>query len=473
MPALYPPTTLSILGGGALVLAAVHVLVAPPTPLLVLLAAAATIGLATHPRLGPLGAALLVLVALPFARGADTYTFDVAGIPLRPHDAITAIGLLGGAIQAARVRRPLGAIGGTVALFLGVGLIALGLGLAGPNPLRDVFRDVRWWAFYLAAILAIVSGTRRADLMRGLLLGAMAVSVVMIVAALLPVIPGGLKEQELLYDRGTLRMQFGNSVFLVPAIAWFASRFLARPSWTLALQLLLLATALVLSLTRTSILAMLGVVLLVYLAAVLGWVRTLDARARSLAGGVALVVVMVASTGLAIGVVTLGTPPPEQVKSSGGQAGEQAIDRILFQDERSDLGSLERGRFTSYRAAAELIASAPILGLGFGSLVDVPYAYSEARAHTIGKSPGVDNAYLTIGMKAGIVGVAVFGAIMVLTLVTALRRRPRFRAWFVPAWLSVLVLTMTQAFAVSLYGPFGLALLVAAPALNRSPANRR
>jgi hypothetical protein len=35
--------------------------------------------------------------------------------------------------------------------------------------------------------------------------------------------------------------------------------------------------------------------------------------------------------------------------------------------------------------------------------------------------------------------------------------------WFLAAWLAILALTMTQSFAVSGYGPFGIALLAALP----------
>jgi O-antigen ligase len=107
-----------------------------------------------------------------------------------------------------------------------------------------------------------------------------------------------------------------------------------------------------------------------------------------------------------------------------------------------------------------------------GSLTDVGYAYSDARADTIGRAPGVDNAYLTVGLKAGIPGMIVFAALMLSTAWLALRRGGPMRRWFLPAWLGLLVLTMTQAFAASLYGPFVFGLLLVIPALVRGASRR-
>jgi hypothetical protein len=38
--------------------------------------------------------------------------------------------------------------------------------------------------------------------------------------------------------------------------------------------------------------------------------------------------------------------------------------------------------------------------------------------------------------------------------------------WFLPAWIGLMILSMTQAFAGSLYGPFVFALLIALPCLR-------
>jgi O-antigen ligase len=101
-----------------------------------------------------------------------------------------------------------------------------------------------------------------------------------------------------------------------------------------------------------------------------------------------------------------------------------------------------------------------------GSLTKVDYAYSEARANTIGYSPGVDNAYLTVGLKTGIPGMLVFGALVIVTFLVAIRRGGRMGRWFLPAWIGLMILSMTQAFAGSLYGPFVFALLIALPCLR-------
>ena len=101
------------------------------------------------------------------------------------------------------------------------------------------------------------------------------------------------------------------------------------------------------------------------------------------------------------------------------------------------------------------------------------YAYSEARANTIGWSPGVDNAYLTVGLKTGVPGIIAFAALVLTTLIVALRRGGRTARWFVPAWIGLLILSMTQAFAGSLYGPYVVALLVAFPCLTWGASVRR
>jgi hypothetical protein len=46
------------------------------------------------------------------------------------------------------------------------------------------------------------------------------------------------------------------------------------------------------------------------------------------------------------------------------------------------------------------------------------------------------------------------------------RRRDRLAWWFIPGWLGVVGLSVTQSFATSGYGPFGLSLLVVLLALR-------
>jgi O-antigen ligase len=353
-----------------------------------------------------------------------------------------------------------------LAIFLGLGVIAVGVGILLDHPARDIFRDVRWWIFYGAAVLALFGSASRAQLTRGLVIGMTVFAGLVIVAAILPIFSGGLKEQELLYDRGTLRMQFSNSAFLLPAIAYVAGAVLSRRRPIDVGWLLLLSTAVVLSLTRTSIATAILVVALVCVAdlfAVWRSGRPVLGRAGgvlglALAGSLALV--------LGVGIDIAGTPPASEIATSIDGGGEQPLDRILFQEARSDIGSLEEGRFPSYRAAADVIMSAPITGQGMGSLTKVDYAYSEARANTIGYSPGVDNAYLTVGLKTGIPGMLVFGALVIVTFLVAIRRGGRMGRWFLPAWIGLMILSMTQAFAGSLYGPFVFALLIALPCLR-------
>jgi O-Antigen ligase len=467
---LSPPI---LVGGAALAATAVLIVAFPPGPLGVVTAAIATVALALDRRLGPLPAALLVALAIPWGRGADTLTWEVAGLPIRPHDAIIGIGMLAAAPVLVRRRPRVSPTLVLLAILMTLGVIGVAVGLAADHPFRDIFRDVRWWAFYGAAILALFGATTRARIARGLLAGMTVFAFLVIVAALLPVFPGGLKEQELLYDRGTLRMQFGNSAFLLPAVAYAADAVLRRHRMVDTAWLLLLSTAVVLSLTRTSILAAVLVVGLVFLAGVAtrrGGRATLTGH---LQGALRLGIAGVLALAIGIGVDIAGTPPYSEIATSDGSSGEQPLDRIFFQEGRSDLGSLEEGRFPSYRAAAALIIESPVTGPGMGSLTRVDYAYSEARANTIGWSPGVDNAYLTVGLKTGIPGMIVFSGLVLATFIVTLRRGGRIARWFVPAWIGLVILSMTQAFAGSLYGPFAFALLIAFPCLTWGSSVRR
>jgi len=455
-----------VIGGLALAATALQVVVLPPGPVAVLTAAIATIALMTDRRLGPLPAALLVALAIPWGRGADTLTWEVAGLPVRAHDAIVLIGMLGALPVLVRRRPRPGPTLILLAIFLALGVIAVAVGLILDHPFRDVFRDVRWWIFYGAAVLALFGATTRAQITRGLLIGMTIFAVLVIVAAVLPIFSGGLKEQELLYDRGTLRMQFSNSAFLLPAIAYVASSVLARRRPLDVGWLLLLSTAVVLSLTRTSIATAILVVALVFVADLAAVTRAHGAVMSRARGALALALAGVLALVLGVGIDIVGTPPASEIATSIGNGGEQPLDRILFQEARSDIGSLEEGRFPSYRAAADEILSAPLTGKGMGSLTRVDYAYSEARANTIGYSPGVDNAYLTVGLKTGVPGMLVFAALVLATFFVALRRGGRMGRWFLPAWIGLMILSMTQAFAGSLYGPFVFALLIALPCLR-------
>lgn len=474
-------------GWAALVVAAASGVLLPAGWPAVLLAGAATVGLAADRRLGWLPAGLLVTIALPYGRGADVAPWMVAGYPLRPPDLAIGIALVGATVllvrERARIRERLSEpaartfVAATLVL-LAVGAMALGIGLLSDHAMRDVFRDVRWWGLYAAGLLAVVTGTSRANLQRGLLLGATALAVVVLVTAVGPAIEGGLKFSALTYDRGTLRMQFGNSVFLVPAVAYAVNATLRRPAvWRIG-WLALLFSAQVLTLTRTSILVTGMVMLLVGGGQILTGRLRINRPAAWRATAAAVLAVAAGFSG-AVGISELGTPATWTVAgSTTNSKPENPLDRITFGDEQSGItvivGSVASGgRFATYLNAMNVIVDAPVQGSGFGQLVDVRFAYNESRAHTIGKQPGVDNAYLTVALKAGALGVGALGALFVLPLVAAVRRSRRVpRGWYVAGWLGILVLTITQSFAVSGYGPYGVALLAALPFIGYARTRR-
>ena len=92
--------------------------------------------------------------------------------------------------------------------------------------------------------------------------------------------------------------------------------------------------------------------------------------------------------------------------------------------------------------------------------------------HTRNAQPGVDNAYLTAGIKAGAAGIAA----ITLLLLWPLRRflavpRRRMWAWYMPAWLGILGLSLIESFAVSGYAPFTLSALIALPLLRFRPTS--
>jgi len=479
---------LPLIGWVALLMAAASVVVLPAGWPAVVLAGVATVGLAADRRLGWLPAGLLVAIALPYGRGADVTPWAVAGYPIRPPDMVIGVALVGATVglvrDRARIRDRLAVPGATAfvvasGVLLLVGAAALLGGTLADFAMRDVLRDARWWAFYAAAPLAVLSGTSRASVARGLLLGATALAIVVVATAVGPVIEGGLKFSALTYDRGTLRMQFGNSIFLVPAVGyatWALLRHAVR--WRVG-WLALLFSAQVLTLTRTSLLVTIVVVLLVGAAQVLGGRRRRNWSLPSWRASAAVALALVVGFVGGIGVSRLGTPRTWTVAgSSSSSTPENPFDRITFGDEQSDItviiGSVASGgRFATYLNAMRVISDAPLLGNGFGQLVDVRFAYNESRAHTIGKQPGVDNAYLTVALKAGAVGVAALGALLLLPLVAAARRVRRIpRGWFVAGWLGILALSVTQSFAVGGYGPFGVALLAALPFIGYARTSR-
>lgn len=457
---LSPPV---VVGAAALALAMASAVVLPPNLWSVVLGVIAVAGLSRDPRLGVLPAGALALVAVPYGRAAENGLAEIAGIPIRFHEGIILAALLL-ALPALRRADLRSGIARLIAAVLAIGAVGLVLGAVEGNAARDILRDARWWGLYGFGLLALWAGTDRRAIARGLLVGATLYAGLLIAVVLLPPFAGALEERALAYDWGRLRLQFSNSIFLIPALAYVASRLTVRPGRRDTLWLLLLAVAIVLSVTRMSIVAGIGTVGLAFLwaawqhrarlslprfirhGALIGGVLGL-----SFAGGLLLVIVG--------GVIS---PPADSGQpGSGGSDSEEIFDRILFQDPGSSVGAIERGRFATYRAALDVIDDAPILGSGLGTLVPIEFTFGGSEPSTPGMQPGVDDAYLTVAMKTGVVGTVVYGAMMAWPLYAAFRRRrDRMAWWFLPAWLGVLGLSLTQSFATTGYGPFGLALLL-------------
>lgn len=453
-----------------LALSAVTILTGPASWLTLGAVAGATILVARDGRVGWLGAGLAVAMALPYGRGADVVGLEVAGLPLRPADVAIALALVGAVFgRRASTLRPWHeaervAAGGVV-LLLATGIFALGVGLLDGHALRDVGRDIRFWGLYAVGLVALLRREHPNALLRGLLLGSVAFCIIVITATFLPAFSDGLKDQVLTYDRGTLRMQFGNSVFLLPFLAYALARFLRKPTALQAAWVFLPIAAVGLSLTRMSMAAAALVILLVTLM----WMRRHRRRGGVVmrrVGALAATIVFALAVGLSAASVAQSS---DSHYADDDQQPENVLDRITGQSDQSDMDAIltsRTGRIATYLNAYGVITRHLPLGGGLGQLVPTPYAYSEARAARIGWSPGVDNAYLTFGVKAGILGIAAIGALLLVPLWTAVRHAPaHLQSWFVPAWVGILALTLTQAFASSGYSPYALALLAVMPAL--------
>lgn len=427
------------------------------------LSIAATYGLAADRRFGWIGGGLVVLVATPYGRGADVAPFLMGDLPIRPHDGAIATALIG-VVLSGRLRRPtLNGFSVAIMGWLLLGVSAVLVGFVMGNEVRDVLRDARWWGLYGVGLVAMMGGTTRTQIVWGLLAGASVLAVLVVVATVLPAFDGGLKAAILAYDRGTLRMQFGNSVLLLVATGYVASKALRAPSISSLAWLGVLLVAQVLSLTRISLIVT-GIVLALI---VLEFVRTRTRHSAAARPAALLGLVVGCAFVVGIGLNILGIITASSLSDG---TGENAVGRIFFGDERSDIDSIvssvgSGGRLATYRNAINAIKTSPIVGRGFGSLVDVPFAYNTDRAYTVGKQPGVDNAYLTAALKGGLPAAAVMAAILLVPLRAALRTRP-LRAWLAPAWIGVVAMTITQSFAVSSYGPFTLALLASVPFLG-------
>ena len=493
------------LGFGLLFVTAALLIVLPVTIPTILVGALATGVLAFDRRFGPLPAALLVMLALPYDRAADLYLPEVAGVPFRVQDGVVATGIVLAMLRISGLRARLAtadgrllALSAVVGLFLVLGLVALWIGWLADHAARDIFRDARWWVLYAVVLLALATGTRWPLIVRAALVGTTIFAAVIVLAALLPPFENGLKARAFDFDRGLLRMQFGNSAFLLVGLAYATRAVLRRPDWGRWAWLLLLVTAGGLSLTRTFILVaagVVGLVVVVWLAGRARQARAGDPRLRVASVITAVVVGFVVAIGTTFAGVRItgrtvaATPAPVASPASSAAPSaspapvrpaptpiEDPVERLLFQGPNSDINSLSR-RFAAYGRAVDIIVARPILGSGLGQLVAVDYEFGRVEFDTPGFLPNVDDAYLTVGMKAGLVGMIVFAAMLLLPLLTLVRHRARqLGGWFLPAWIGILGLTLTQSFATTGYGPFAVGLLLVVPSLayaSRRPSRAR
>lgn len=439
----------------------------------------AFIALAADRRFGIFGAAALLLVALPYDRAANSELLRVGGVPVRPHDVVAGAAIL---LALPRIRgRQLTWVSASLVAFLVLGGFAFVLGFVNENATRDILRDARWWFLYIVGLLALGIRERPSAVLRGIIVGATAFALLAVITTLMPVVEGGLKERALIYDRGTLRMQFGNSIFLVFALGYTTWTWLESRTRSRGVLVVLLMSAIALSLTRMLVLVSLGSLALTCV----WWLWA--SRQRSPAprrlprlaavAGMALI-------GVVLGIVLNTSHPlleeaiaglqPEAGPVAPGETPENPFDRFFFQGERAGPEAIASGRLSSYARAFLDMTRSPVLGTGMGTLVDIGYTFGGEAFDTPGKLPNVDNAYLTMGLKAGAVGIAVFG-LMLLSPFVAWRRRgiPKLWAWLPAAWVGVLALTMTQSFAVIGYTPFVLSLLLTLSTTPRYATSRR
>ncbi len=475
-----PISRAGALGSLTLGLALLAVLFLPNGWLQLALAALAALLLSRDRRLGPLPAAMLVMLAIPVGRGAEVGLPEVAGNPVRPHDVVAAIGLiLGLAATISRLHREgLGALrrptAVTLMVFLAVGLAALVVGIVSDNALRNVARDARWWILYGAGLLVLLSGTSRAAIVRALVWGMTLYAGLILLAMLMPDFEGGLKIGAYAYDP-RMRLHYGQATFLIPAAAYAGYQAMRRPvPWLMLAALFAAAAGLTLTRALMTGLVAAGILAAVWAAWQLGTRNVTFVRAVA---PVVLAVVIGLGSGLAtysVGIqIWAPAPGDEPGDSQQGPNGDQrpvinAIDRITG-GEKDDLTAQGGGRFYSYADAFIESRDAPVVGHGLGEMVRIGWAYGGYKSSTVGEQPGVDNAYLTALVKAGAVGVAAIGAMLLWPLrLFIARRRRHYWTWLLPAWLVILGLTLIESFAVSGYAPFTLSILLVLPALDRT-----
>jgi hypothetical protein len=482
-PGAWLAPSLSWIGWAVLGATLAYVLFLPNGWIAVGLAAAATVLLALDPRLGPLPAAMLVMLAIPMGRGSEVGLPTIAGNPVRPHDVAAVIGIVGGLAQAlprlgSRGRllatRPIGV---ALLVFLGVGMLATAVGIGSDNALRDVVRDVRWWGLYVVGLLALLAGTPRPAVVRALMWGMTLYSALLVMGMLMPDFEGGLKIGAYAYDQ-RMRLHYGQAVFLVPAVAFAATRAIRGSRQSLGAAMLLGAAA-GLTLTRA---LMVEVVVLGTVAGTWAAYRRWGRSWRSALGSASVAAVVLLGIGAGLGAYTAGihiwAPPPGSVGGSRNGPNPDSrpvinsIDRITGQ-EGSDLAAQAGGRLLSYADAFIESSDSPVLGHGMGELAKIGWAWGGYRTSTVGSQPGVDDAYLTAALKAGGLGVAALAALLLWPLRQFLgRMRERTWTWLLPAWIGLLGLTLIESFAVSGYAPYAFSLMVVLPSLSaRRPSS--
>ena len=240
---------------------------------------------------------------------------------------------------------------------------------------------------------------------------------------------------------------------------------MVRPNARDVVWLGLLVSAIVLSVTRMSILAGLATVGLAVVWA--AWRhRGAVPVGRLLARGFGVVATLVVASLFAFGTIVAGSAPVGMSRDPG----QDVIDRFRFEARGSTVENIEVGRLVAYRSALTVISASPVIGSGLGTLIPIDYRGGGSEPETPGMQPGVDDAWLTVATKAGVIGVIVFAAMLAWPLFAGLRRtRDRLAWWFLPGWLGILGLSLTQSFATTGYGPFGLSLLLVLLALRPPP----
>ena len=481
---------LVVLGYGLLLAALTLVLFVPNGWLTIWCAAGGAVLLSFDRKLGPIGAALLVMLALPVGRGSEVGLPRIGGdIPIRAHDVVPILAAVLAAPDVVRRLMRRSALRWDaivpVAIFVAVGLIALAVGLLGDQALRDIVRDARWWAFYAVGLVALVAGVPRATILRAVLWGLTIYCAVILIGLLMPLFHGGLKYGAYAYDP-RLRLHYGQAVFLLVAVAFVVDRLVRRPSPAMLALLVILGAGIAVTLTRTLLAGLVGVGILTA-----AWTSFELARSAGVAGTGELARAIARRSvpaALAIGIgigggfgiyqagVRIWTPDWAYSDEAGatpwGAPTESrpvrpSLDRVFEDAGSSGFAAQGGGRLASYAEAFSDAARSPLLGHGMGQQARISWAWGGFRASTPGSQPAVDNAYLTMGIKAGAVGIAAFAAMFLWPMrLVARRSLRRMRPWFVPAWLAILGLTLIQSFAVAGYAPLTLSLLLVLPALS-------